>query len=319
MLTRWRRRAGVIVACTLGWLLVAAGTAAVADPGPGGVVVVTPVGGGNGGSVGVFVGSPGSPDSNGAGSAGSGHGTVSHPVNGCTNTDATGGGCNPCTGLANATTPACVAYTHSLFCLSQNLFTVSPAAFTAYMRSVGCAATPAGPGPAPPPTPAQLAQKAYGELNLPSPTINRSPIQTNSDPQFGGQAYTWVGLWTWFWTAPNSWRPSSKTVTAGPVSATVTARPAVLMFDPGDGSGPVSCAGPGRPWTDADADNPPSGGGCGHMYSRVTDGASPLTSTVWIQWSITWTGSNGQAGAFQGLRTQASSQFIVEQIQTVNR
>jgi len=169
-----------------------------------------------------------------------------------------------------------------------------------------------------PPSPAVLAQVAYGELDLPSPTVERSPDQGNADPAFGGQSYTWVNLWTWYWTDPGTWRPLGKTVSAGGVSATVTARPVSLAFDPGDGGSAVSCAGPGRAWTDADGNATPSGGGCGYEYRQVTSGSTPLTAMVSIVWSVSWTSNVGLAGVLPQMVTQASSSFLVEQIHDVN-
>ena len=56
------------------------------------------------------------------------------------------------------------------------------------------------PPPPPPPDPAVLAQQAYGELTVPKPVAKRSPPEGNSDPQYGGLPYTWVGLWTYIWS-----------------------------------------------------------------------------------------------------------------------
>jgi len=172
--------------------------------------------------------------------------------------------------------------------------------------------------PPPPPDPAVLAQQARGQLDLPQPTITRSPDANNSDPALGGAPYTWVQLWTWVWTLPQSWAPKSVTVTAGGVSVTATGTPVSLVFDPGDGGDPVSCAGPGRPWTVRDGNDPPTRGGCGYVYRHVTP-RGPLTSTVSIRWSVAWTSNTGAGGTLPELVTQASSSFYVQQIQVVIR
>ena len=106
------------------------------------------------------------------------------------------------------------------------------------------------------------------ELTVPNPVAKRSPAENNSDPQYGGLPYTWVDLWTCVWAG--EWQSVARTVELRGVSATVTATPTALVFDPGDGSAPVTCDGPGRPWTEADGSNPPSAGGCGYMYRAVT-------------------------------------------------
>jgi hypothetical protein len=308
-----RRFAGLLLAISLfGCVLTASTTASAKDHPP---IAVAPEALGQ---VRIDVQAPGHPGPPAAagnterGGAPS-NGDVSAAV--CTNTDAHGSGCDPCA-EKNTQTPACLAYEQSVFCFQQNGAGVAPAVFAAYMQTIGCAVAPVA---AAAPNPAKLAQSAYGLLNLPKPSIGRSPPPESSDPRFGGQAFTWVNFWTFYWTSPKSWRPMSKTVAAGGVSATATAKPVSLTFDPGDGNSPVTCAGPGRPWTESDANDAPTDGACAYMYTRVTDGDTPLTSTVSIQWDVTWTGNRGETGTLPVLQTQATSQFIVEQIQTVNR
>jgi len=172
----------------------------------------------------------------------------------------------------------------------------------------------APPPPPPPPDPAVLAQQAYTELTVPKPAARRSPPETNSDPDNGGLPYTWLGLHTWVWV--EDWQPLQRTVDLRGVSATVTATPTSLVFDPGNGDAAMSCAGPGRPWTEADGNQPPTGGGCAYMYRSVTpDGA--LTATTGITWSVAWTSNTGAGGTFPALNTATTSSFLVEQIQVV--
>lgn len=172
----------------------------------------------------------------------------------------------------------------------------------------------AAPPQAPELTPVDLAQRALKSLQLPDPSIGRSPSPQNSDQ---GEPYTWVHVWTWFWTDPGTFKSKSVTASAGPVSVTLTAKPTKLVFSPGDGSSDVTCDGPGRPWTEADGDAPPSDGGCGYRYDHVS--VSPVTSTVSIYWQVRWIGTGGASGTMPVMRTSASSSFLVEQIQVVNR
>ena len=179
------------------------------------------------------------------------------------------------------------------------------------------AASAAAAPPPPPPNPAVLAQQALTELALTKPTLGRSPDLSKGDPAKGGQAYTIVNLWTRYYTDPGTYQPLSKTVSLRGVSATVTASPTGLTFDPGDGHAPVSCAGPGRAWQNSDGFNPPSEGECGYQYKKVQ--ASPITGTESISWTVSWTGTGGAGGTFPTLTTSASSQFIVEQIEIVTK
>jgi hypothetical protein len=164
-------------------------------------------------------------------------------------------------------------------------------------------------------TPAQLARQALASLRLPPPTFERSPRADNSDH---GVPYTWVNLWTWYWTSPQSWRVLTRRAAVGPVWAQVAVAPTALVFDPGDGSGAVSCAGPGRAWRPDDDDRAPTSGGCGYRYRRVS-ASGTVTATVAITWTVTWQGSGGTGGTLPAMTTRTSSAFAVEQIQAVTR
>ncbi|HET9656946.1 MAG TPA: hypothetical protein VFP72_16465 [Kineosporiaceae bacterium] len=164
-------------------------------------------------------------------------------------------------------------------------------------------------------TPAQLAQQALATLHVPDLVMRRSPTEANSDH---GTPYTWVNLWTWFWTDPASWKVQTARATAGPVWAEVTVTPTQLIISPGEtGTANVTCSGPGRPWTQADGNGAPSGGGCGVVYRHVS--AVPITATVAVEWAVTWQGSGGASGTLPVMRTQSSATFAVEQIQVVTR
>jgi hypothetical protein len=52
------------------------------------------------------------------------------------------------------------------------------------------------------------------------------------------------------------------------------------------------------------------------MYRSVTP-AGPLTATMGIAWSVAWSSNTGAGGTFPALTTQASSSFLIEQIQVV--
>jgi hypothetical protein len=162
-------------------------------------------------------------------------------------------------------------------------------------------------------TPARLAQEVSDQLPLSRPTIRRSP---NQDLRYRGDPYTWVNLWTWFWTDPASFKALTQTVSLGGVSVTVIAKPVGLLFDPGDGSNPVRCDGPGRAWTDADGNGPPSSG-CGFAYTHVTNGT--VQTRVAILWQVSWTGTGGAGGVLPQLRTEATAPLRVLQAQVVNR
>jgi hypothetical protein len=162
------------------------------------------------------------------------------------------------------------------------------------------------------PDPRTLALRAEKTLRLPQPSGDRSPSQ---DQQFHGYPFTYVNLWTWYWTDPASWQTRTATARAGGVSATVTVTPKSLTFDPGDGSAAMGCAGPGRAWTSADGDGNPTDGGCGYRYRSAT--SQPVTSTQSIRWAVTWRASDGESGTLPDLTTSRSGQLMVLQVESV--
>jgi hypothetical protein len=167
-------------------------------------------------------------------------------------------------------------------------------------------------------TAASLAEQAYKRIVFPHPSGHRSPSEAQV---YNGFPFTYVGLWTYYWTDSATWKPLTATASAAGLTATVTATPSSLSFDPGDGSGSESCAGPGRPWVESDGNDAPSDGACGYRYSRVTGPGygHPITSTQTIVWKITWTGTGSTGGEIAGLSTSTSGQLNVLQIKTVNR
>jgi hypothetical protein len=160
--------------------------------------------------------------------------------------------------------------------------------------------------------PRVVALRAEKALVLPPPSGHRSPDETHV---YQGYPFTYVNLWTWFWTDPGIWQPRSATARAGGVSATVTVTPTVLMFTPGDGSAAVTCSGPGRAWTPADANGSPSAGGCGYRYRAATQ--APVTSSQSIRWSVSWRASDGETGVLPALITTRTGQLMVLQIESV--
>ncbi len=294
---------------TLGVLLLVGSlqAPASADSPPKPPVWVTP---GNSGSVTIGVNDAGS-DGGHDGSKHSRDGRQTHP-------------CRTDPGSA-----ACVAYEQANLCSTiaadwaggsklvslNNLTPPQLASLNAALAASGC--PPYNGGPAPP-TAAQLAQSAYGQLSLPDPVPSRYPTGSLKD----GRPYTIVQTHMWFWSDPSVWKPLSKTVCAGALCATATARPSSLSFDPGNGDQPVSCAGPGTAWVR------PAGGswvptpqpqGCDYQYTTSTYGYpnGELTAAYTITWGVRWTGTNGTSGTLNPLATTVNSTFAVAELQSV--
>jgi hypothetical protein len=260
----------------------------------------------------VIITDPGDPGGPGSGSptTGNSDGPTAPADNDCHNTDPTQG-CNPCPN--DGSTPkdpgACAAFGHNLFCSQLSPTGYDAAAWQQVLQLYNCAANTFTPV-----NPAVLAQEALATIHFPKPSGDRSPRQTLS---YQGYPFTYVNLWTYYWTDPAWWHALSATASLRGVSATVMAKPVELDFDPGDGGSPVSCAGPGRPWVKADGNAPPAGGACAYQYVKVSSG--PITSRQTIVWQITWTGTGGTGDELPSLSTSTPGQLQVLQVQTVTR
>ena len=163
--------------------------------------------------------------------------------------------------------------------------------------------------PAPTPDPEQLRARAVDELHLPSPTIAMSPP--------GDQV---VHVSSWLWIDDAIWRPHTRSVSAGGVTATVTAAPTRTLWDMGNGE-VVVCSGPGVPYDSATADtaDPPD---CSHTYRNSSAGlpGDAYQVTVTIEWGLSWsvTGAPG-GGALPGLTTSTSTSVPVGEVQALNQ
>jgi hypothetical protein len=142
-----------------------------------------------------------------------------------------------------------------------------------------------------------------------------------------------AGVAVLVWTDPAAWMPVQVTRSdpATGLTATVTARPRRLGFDPGDGSGPVGCDPPGVAYdphvaggdANAQAIMP---GRCAHVYTLVTrnaDGSlvagrpAAWTAQLAVVWEVSWTATNGQTGRFGPITKTATFQRPVTEIQVL--
>lgn len=257
--------------------------------------------------VGVGTGSPGGGPGSGSGGHGGGGSTG-------------GGGSSKPDPCAKYPGPLYTACKQSKGQMCLNLYDQYSASLTfdqlnTLLTQNSCPAIPRAQ--APPPSPATLAQRAAASFELPNPSGDRSP---SPSLLYEGYPFTWVNLYTFYWSSPGTWKTFTATARAGGNYAAVTAKPVSLSFDPGDGSAPVSCAGPGRPWVTSDGNGPPTQGACAYQYSKVTGPGSdnPITSMQTITWQLTWTGSGNTSGTLTSKSTSTSGKLNVMQIQTVN-
>jgi hypothetical protein len=161
-------------------------------------------------------------------------------------------------------------------------------------------------------SPAQLARQAYARLTPPVAVPDYNPRSRAGQPDG-----TVVGFVTWLWLDGQSLSAKSVTASAGPNSATVTARPSSVSFDPGDGSPPVVCTGGGTAYDPA---QPNAVSDCVHRYIRAS-GQTPggaFVLTAQVIWTASWTGTKGTGGVLPALTVAASTPVRVDELQAVN-
>lgn len=156
--------------------------------------------------------------------------------------------------------------------------------------------------------PVMLRDRAVDRLALPVPQVGLNPP--------GDQV---VQLESWLWVDEAIWRRHSRSVTAGGVTATVTAEPRRTVWEMGNGD-VVVCDGPGTPYDPAAASEAQSTD-CSYTY-RHSSAAQPghaYPMTVRIEWNLSWvvTGAPGD-GALPGLVTSSTVPVRVAEIQALN-
>lgn len=126
-----------------------------------------------------------------------------------------------------------------------------------------------------------------------------------------------VGVPTWLWLA-GGYAPVSATASVGAVSATVTATPAGVSWDTGDGT-VLRCDGPGRAWSpgldDAASD-------CRHTYVQRSTAAGPdgtFTVRATVTYAVAWTATTGQGGDLGTITRTATVAVRVREAQAAIR
>lgn len=155
----------------------------------------------------------------------------------------------------------------------------------------------------------QLREEAVGRLELLHPTVAMNPT--------GDQV---VHVETWLWIDEGGWVPQSASVTAGGVTATVTATPRRVVWDLGNGDvlvcdGPGTAYDPGRGADEQSSD-------CAYAYAHSSAGqpgdAYQLTATV--EWDVAWAVSGAAGGgALPAMSTSTSVPVRVAEMQALNQ
>jgi hypothetical protein len=172
----------------------------------------------------------------------------------------------------------------------------------------------------------ELARDGLVELAglLPAP----EPITT---PPAGQSSIATVPVFVW--TDPAAWTPFEVTRTDAltGLSATATATPMTMTFDPGDGTGALACNGPGLPYDPQLAGGDPTAqatmpGRCAHAYELLTRnvdgspvaGRPPAWSAILsVDWEVMWLATNGQTGRFATITKATTFDRAVTEVQVL--
>jgi hypothetical protein len=146
-------------------------------------------------------------------------------------------------------------------------------------------ADPPTGGPAPP-DPADLAEQAVALMNL-------HMFKIGITPKPGRNHLGYVGLPTWLWVAdqgPSTWGPISRSVSAGGITVTATAKVDRVVWEMGDGH-TVTCDSAGTPYrTSYGNSNSPD---CGYRYtsSSADQPHDAYTVNATAYWVVNWSGA----------------------------
>ena len=157
--------------------------------------------------------------------------------------------------------------------------------------------------------PIDLRDEAMDTLTLPLPTVAMNPA--------GEQV---VHVETWLWIDDVIWRTHSRSVSAGGVTATVSASPQQVVWDLGNGD-TVACSGPGTPY-DPSVPAEDQRTDCSYTYENTSAGqpGDAYRATATIEWAVSWsvTGAAG-GGALPALLTSAPVSVPVSEMQALNQ
>lgn len=164
-------------------------------------------------------------------------------------------------------------------------------------------------------TPQRIAESAHSKV---SRLVNSLLLRTAppSDKMV-------VTVGTWFWIPRTAWKPVSVTAwiptQVGPISVTTTATPHTITYSPGDGQQPVTCKGPGTPWTTRMGDRGKSA--CMYTYTRASHGqrGKSFRAAMHVTWLVTWRSSLGLAGRLPNIRTGSAMNARVLELQALSR
>jgi hypothetical protein len=120
-----------------------------------------------------------------------------------------------------------------------------------------------------------------------------------------------VNVEAWFWA--EMWEGISESATAGSVTVNVSAEPASLIVDPGDGTAPFTCPGP-QPVYDLSLPASAQSSNCTHTYTR----AGNYTATATVVYDVSFTSNVGVNGNLGTIEPSSTTALAVAEAQAIN-
>ncbi|QXC59596.1 hypothetical protein KSP35_14520 [Aquihabitans sp. G128] len=161
----------------------------------------------------------------------------------------------------------------------------------------------------PVPTAGMVLAVAQQQLVLPTPEVRTSP------PRNG--AIQLVGVPVWFWVT--NAQPAATTATVPGLSVTLNATPQTTHVKVSGGTGKAAtenasfdCIGGGTPYVEG-RDAAWSASDCAHAF----DWNGTFTVEVTVDWALTWTATNGQAGTLPAVPRTTTFTLTIQQAQAV--
>ena len=145
-----------------------------------------------------------------------------------------------------------------------------------------------------------LAEQAFAQLHVTPPAARSNPANNLAV----------INIPTWYWI--DNWTPLTSSATAAGVTATVTATPTDVTWNPGDGSNPIVCDGPGVAY-DLDRKARQQSTDCSFTY---TTKAGKFTITATQRWTVTYTATNGQSGNLGDVTSTNTTPIDVHELVT---
>ena len=132
-----------------------------------------------------------------------------------------------------------------------------------------------------------------------------SPIPRIAPADFEKHGFAFVQNHTFFWVdqAQGQWAPVTGSSSAGGLTVSVQATPQRLIVDTGDGN-TITCE--GAPTAFVQGMDPTTFQGCGYIYrdsSAMAANGETFPVSVTIEWSASWSASDGQGGSLGTRRT----------------